>query len=158
MNLNKFFDKQKELIKKLIIDPNLSDYKLCARKYLELHVKLGSLADETKCFKYWIEKDIKISKANILDKYIECLHYILIIGIDKGYTDIGEITVKPNDYCLSDQFLGLFIDLNDLVFSPSADHYHTLFEDFISLGVSLGFSEKQIEERFLQQNICKVAL
>nr|WP_321835564.1 dUTP diphosphatase [Clostridium butyricum] len=54
----------------------------------------------------------------------------------------------PNDYCLSDQFLNLYIDINDLIASPSMDHYQTLFEDLLSLGLTLGFSEDEISGQF----------
>ena len=57
--------------------------------------------------------------------------------------------IKPNDYCLSDQFLNLFIDLNDLIISPSEDHYITLIEDFISLGITLGYSDSKISNGFI---------
>ena len=64
-------------------------------------------------------------------------------------SNVSKLIVKPNDYCLSDQFLNLFIDLNDLIISPSEDHYITLVEDFISLGITLGYSESKIKESFI---------
>ena len=42
------------------------------------------------------------------------------------------------------------IDLNDLIISPSEDHYLTLVEDFVSLGITLGYSKTQIIESFLE--------
>jgi dimeric dUTPase (all-alpha-NTP-PPase superfamily) len=158
MNLNKFFTKQKELNKTLLLDPNLNDYKLTQRKFLELQIKIGVLAEETKCYKYWVEKDVKLVKPSVLDNYINCLSSILTIGIDEKYDEVEELVVKPNDYCLSDQFLNLFIDVNDLIISPSKDHYQTLLEDYLSLGTSLCFSEKQIEELFINDSLRKVAL
>ncbi|QAA30448.1 dUTP diphosphatase [Clostridium manihotivorum] len=158
MNLNKFFTRQKELNKTLILDPNLNDYKLRQRKFLELQIKIGALAEDTKCYKYWVEKDAKLVKASILDNYINCLSSILTIGIYEKYDEIEELIIKPNDYCLSDQFLNLFIDVNDLIISPSKDHYETLLDDYLSLGISLCFSEKEIEELFLKNNLCKLAL
>ncbi|MBK1810887.1 dUTP diphosphatase [Clostridium sp. YIM B02505] len=158
MNLNKFFTKQKELNKTLLLDPNLNDYKLTQRKFLELQIKIGVLAEETKCYKYWVEKDVKLIKSSVLDNYINCLSSILTIGIDEKYDEVEELVIKPNDYCLSDQFLNLFIDVNDLIISPSKDHYQTLLEDYLSLGTSLCFSEKQIEELFINNSLRKVAL
>ncbi|GFP78225.1 MULTISPECIES: dUTP diphosphatase [Clostridium] len=158
MNLNKFFTKQKELNKTLLLDPNLNDYKLTQRKFLELQIKIGVLAEETKCYKYWVEKDVKLVKSSVLDNYINCLSSILTIGIDEKYDEVEELVIKPNDYCLSDQFLNLFIDVNDLIISPSKDHYQTLLEDYLSLGTSLCFSEKQIEELFINNSLRKVAL
>lgn len=148
MKLQKFFKAQDEANKLLVMDGTLNDYKLTARKLLSLHIKLSDLANETKCFRYWKDENITLSKDAVMSKYVDCLTHILTIGLDKKYSDLEEIELRPNDYCLSDQFLNLFIDLNDIIISPSKDHYQTLFEDFMSLGVSLGYSENIIEDKF----------
>lgn len=158
MDLNKFFSHQQKLNKTLIIDKNLNTYKVTARKNLTLQVKLNDLANETKCFVYWQHKDTKICKETVLTKYIDCLSYILTIGLDRNYSELKSVLVKPNDYCLCDQFLNLLIDVNDLIISPSLDHYNTLLEDYVSLGISLGFSIDLITERFLNKDICRLAL
>ena len=149
MEIKSFFEKQREKNTKLNIDSNLSEYKIWARKHLELHTKISHLADETKCYKYWIGEDEELNKSVLFEKYLDCFSNIITIGIDRKYDSVEEIPIKPNDYCLSDQFLNLFIDLNDLIISPSEDHYITLIEDFLSLGITLGYSETQIKESFL---------
>lgn len=151
MNIISLFEIKREQNKKVVIDNNLNQYKLSARKHLELHIKLSSLADQTKCYKYWVDDDCEIDKDTIFEKYLDFLSQVLIIGIDSNYTDITEIKVLPNDYCLSDQFLNLYIDINDLIISPSKDHYKTLLEDFISLGVTLGYSENKIIDSFISR-------
>lgn len=159
MELTNFFIQQDKLNKKLIIDKNLDNYKITTRMFLSLQVKLSELASETQCFIYWNDNNKnKVSKQLVLEKYIDCFKQILSIGLNKNYTCIEKLVVKPNDYCLSDQFLTLLIDVNDLIISPSIDHYKTLFEDFISLGISLGFSINQIEENFFNNDCCKIAL
>lgn len=148
MEIKSFFEKQRQINIKLNIDNTLSEYKIWARKNLELHTKISHLADETKCYKYWIAEDKELNKSVLFEKYLDCFSHIITIGIDRKYDTFEEIAIKPNDYCLSDQFLNLFIDLNDLIISPSEDHYMTLVEDFISLGITLGYSETQIRESF----------
>lgn len=152
MYIHNFFEVQKQINKDLILDKKLDTYKLNARKSLHLHVKISDLADETKCFKYWEDNSLVINKDVVFKKYLACISQILTIGLDYGYSNVERIVLKPNDYCLSDQFLNLYIDLNDLIISPSEDHYITLFEDFISLGITLGFSESSIREGIL--NYC----
>ncbi|WP_291651772.1 dUTP diphosphatase [Clostridium sp.] len=149
MNIISFFESQKEKNKKIIIDNTLSEYKIWARKHLELHTKLSYLANETKCYKYWISEDEPMNVSILFEKYLDCFAHIINLGIDRHYDHIEEVLIKPNDYCLSDQFLNLFIDLNDLIISPSEDHYITLVEDFISLGITLGYSESKIKESFI---------
>ena len=151
MEIIAFFESQREKNKQIIIDSALSEYKIWARKHLELHTKLSSLADETKCYKYWIDNDNPINKSVLFEKYLDCFAHIINIGIDRHYDHIKEVVIKPNDYCLSDQFLNLFIDLNDLIISPSDDHYMTLIEDFISLAITLGYSESKLKESFISR-------
>lgn len=148
MEIKSFFEAQIERNKQLIIDDSLTEYKIWARKSLELHTKISHLADETKCYKYWIGEETEINKEKLLKKYLDCFATIISIGIDKKYDTVEEVSIRPNDYCLSDQFLNLFIDLNDLIISTSEDHYITLIEDFISLGITLGYSETQIRNYF----------
>lgn len=149
MNILSLFEAQRENNMQIAIDNNLNQYKLSARKHLELHIKLSSLADETKCYKYWLDSNYELDKNIIFNNYLNCLGQILSLGLDSNYTDIVEIKVLPNDYCLSDQFLNLYIDINDLIISPSKDHFLTLLEDFISLGITLGYSESKIANSFL---------
>lgn len=149
MNIISLFETQRETNKKITIDKNLNQYKLSARKHLELYIKLSSLADQTKCHTYWLHSTSEIDKDIILNSYLDFLGQILILGLDCNYTDITEIKALPNDYCLSDQFLNLYIDINDLITSSSKDHYLTILEDFISLGITLGYSENKITESFI---------
>ena len=109
---------------------------------------MSELANETKCYKYWIDDNFTVEKSNVFDKYISCFRQVLSLGIDKGYDNIECITIQPSEYCLSDQFLNLYIDINDLLISSSEDHYVTLLEDFLSLAISLGFSEQDIIDGF----------
>ena len=150
MNIKALFEAQKEKNKKIIIDNSLSEYKIWARRHLELHTKISYLADETQCYKYWISENENLNKSVIFEKYISCFSLMISFGIDRKYDDIEVIKAKPNDYCLSDQFLNLFIDLNDLIISPSEDHYITLMEDFLSLGITLGYSESSIEDEIIR--------
>ena len=148
MHIANLFEIESKSTNNLIIDSNLSEYKIIARKHVQLHIAVSDLANETKCYQYWINDKVTLNDEAILDKYINCLKQILSLGIYNSYNDIESIDVEPSEYCLSDQFLNLYIDINDLVISPSKDHYITLTEDFLSLGISLGFTEKLINDRF----------
>lgn len=148
MQIANLFEIESELNNDLIIDNNLSEYKVLARKHVQLHVTLSDLANETKCYQYWIGEQNKLNDDAILDKYIYCLKHIISLGIYNSYDDIEEIEIEPSEYCLSDQFLNLYIDINDLVISPSKDHFITLMEDYLSLGISLGFTEEFITDNF----------
>ncbi|MDD3223187.1 MAG: dUTP diphosphatase [Clostridium sp.] len=151
MNLNKLFDLQRRLDSVIIKEHHLKDESLFSEKALALQVKLAELANKTRCFKYWSNEK---SSANelIVEEYIDCLHFILSIGLDKNFNDI-ELSDVNTENNLTDQFLDLFIDTNDFIICSSLDTYITLFEDFLCLGENLGLSDDIIENTFLNENL-----
>lgn len=150
MNLSKMFTLQKELNDNISTRRSLSEYVLSQRTLLALHVKLGELANATRCFKFWSDKAPQ-PREIVFNEYIDSLNFILSLGLDKGYTDI-DVDIKHSEYCLTDQFLNLYIDIDDFIITSSKDHYATIFDDFLSLGASLGFSKDEIELAFLSKN------
>ena len=150
MNLTKLFDLQKELDMKIMSQHNLQNKLFLSQKTLALQVEIGELANETRCFKYWSTKGPS-EKQVILEEFVDCLHFILSIGLDKNFNDIN---IKASNYYVdtTEQFLDLFTDVNDFLTCTSKDHYITLFEDFLGLGKSLDFSENDIEEAYLRKN------
>lgn len=150
MNLEKLFAMQKELDLRIRTQHNLQSQNLMQQKILALQVEIGELANETRCFKYWSNKQPS-SKEVILEEYVDCLHFILSIGLEKELTDIS-VEQRQVDSSSTEQFLNLYIDLNDFVICTSKDHYITLVEDFLSLGLSLGFTHTDIEKAYMEKN------
>ena len=150
MNIQPLFEVQQKYNNNLPINEDLDLHKLRVRKSLEFTIAIGELASETKCFNYLVKKTSSVNLTKIFNKYITCISQALTLGIDYKYTDLIAVSMSPNDYCLSDQFLNLYIDINDLISSPSMDHYLTLFEDLLSLGLTLGFPESQIQNQFIK--------
>jgi dimeric dUTPase (all-alpha-NTP-PPase superfamily) len=151
MKLENLFSLQKELDIKILKQKDLQGRPLLQKKLLALQVEIGELANETRCFKYWSDKKPS-AKEVILEEYVDCLHFILSIGLEKEYAEIS-VDVKHVESPLTDQFLNLFIDINDFIICSSKDHYVTLFEDFLNLGLSLHFSIEDIENGYLKKNI-----
>lgn len=152
MNISSLVESQLEKNKQLLINHELPEYKLWVRKHLELHVKLGSIAEETKCYTYLENASSNLNKDIIFKKYVDFLAHIISLGLYREYITNHEIVLRPNDYCLSDQFLNLYIDINDLIVSTSSDHFLTLLEDALSLGVTLGYSEEDIINSFIYRD------
>lgn len=152
MNIHILLNQEKELIKNIAIDDTLNDYTLFARKHLQLHIKMSDLANETKCYKYWVGEIDSVNLENVFQKYISCFHQILFLGLDGDFEDLETVTAQSTDSCLSDQFLNLYIDINDSIMSSSEDHFATLVEDYLTLGSCLGFSEEQIIEGLCECN------
>lgn len=152
MNISSIVESQLQKNSQILINHELPEYKLWVRKHLELHIKLGSLAEETNCYAYLKNSSSCLNKDIVFKKYIDFLAHIISLGLYREYITDYEIQLKPNDYCLSDQFLNLYIDINDLIVSTSSDHFLTLLEDTLSLGVTLGYSEKDIINSFIYRD------
>ena len=97
MNILPIVELQKERKHEILINQNLSQYKLWARKHLELQVKLSSLAEETKCYEYWIDDGLTLSKETVFIKYADFLTRVINLGIDKHYINSYEVVLRPND-------------------------------------------------------------
>ena len=84
MILKELFELQRKLDQRIIVNHNLQEDFLLKKKILALQVEIGELANETRCFKYWSKKGPS-EKSIILEEYVDCIHFILSIGIEKNY-------------------------------------------------------------------------
>ncbi|NEZ47640.1 hypothetical protein FDF74_10615 [Clostridium niameyense] len=150
MNLNRLFELQEKLDEHIIEYHSIEGESLISKKMLALQVELGELANETQCFKYWSTKSSS-RKDIILEKYVGCLHFILTLGLESKFNDLT-LQPKKSNFDITEQFLNLYIDINDFIICSSKDHYVTLFEDFLSLGMELGFSEEDVEKYYMKKN------
>jgi dimeric dUTPase (all-alpha-NTP-PPase superfamily) len=150
MNLQKLFKMQDALDKRIESEHTLAGIPLLRKKILSLQVELGELANETRCFKFWSTKKPS-SNDVILEEYVDCIHFILSIGIEKNFEDIT-LNVKHIDDELSEQFLDLYTNISDFVICSSLNNYLNIFQNFLCLGENLGFSNEDIENAYLYKN------
>src|SRR5690625_3584703 len=119
MNLEKLFEIQAELDKRIVEKHGLQNEDLLDKKILALQVELGELANEWRGFKFWSEdqepnicdlpkgtctcRDCemyycdKVHESTVeaknlyvnplLEEYVDCLHFILSIGLEIGADD-----------------------------------------------------------------------
>jgi dimeric dUTPase (all-alpha-NTP-PPase superfamily) len=142
MNLEKLYEFQRMLDEEMQDRLEVQEKTILKQKTLALQVKLGELANETQCFKFWVSKKSSM-RRRVLEKYIECIYIIFSIGVEKGFTET-EFEVPEVEYELTDQFLNMFIDLNDFMVCSSKDNYITLIEALLSLSLTFGFTEDDI--------------
>jgi dimeric dUTPase (all-alpha-NTP-PPase superfamily) len=142
MNLEKLYEFQSMLDKGMQDRLDVQGKPLLTKKILALQVKLGELANETQCFKFWISKKSSM-RRKVLERYIDCIYIIFSIGIEKGFVET-EFNVPEVEYELTDHFLNMFIDLNDFMTCSSKDNYITLIEALLSLSLVFDFTEDDI--------------
>ncbi len=150
MNLEKLFQLQENLDEFIEKERGLQRNSLLSEKILALQVGIAELANETRCFKFWSFKGSSNTEI-ILEHFVECIHFILSLGLEKDFVDIN-VDFKDVQYDITAQFLNLYVDINDFFICSSKDHYITLFEDFLTLGKSLNFTVQDIENAYFTKN------
>ncbi len=101
-------------------------------------------------------------KKPLLEEYVDCLHFILSIGLELGITNVD--VVEMGDYteetttktfiAIQSDIISIVDDLETDIFNKFAQSdYETLLARFIGLGeLQLGFTWEQIEQAYLDKN------
>lgn len=175
MNLQKLFEMQRQLDEHIEKEhPRKPREDRLAKKVLALQVELGELANEWRGFKYWSNNqeprtalteipsyagipfftDAK-TRNPMLEEYVDCLHFILSIGVEI------EASFKPYPKCKAGDVLNqlrmLYRSINEFDARSKRveyrnGYYKEMFQDFLNLGEMLGFTWEQIEEAYMQKN------
>lgn len=155
-------------------------------KILALQVEIGELANEWRGFKHWISNPSPryerkchackgvgsfpevsdscgycggtgVEARPLLEEYVDCLHFILSIGIDSGFEDEDEleyvhvhnIPVFKNPDGILEQFQDVFHYINEYrQWMDDSERFQDIVMAFISLGEMLGFTWEQIEQAY----------
>jgi dimeric dUTPase (all-alpha-NTP-PPase superfamily) len=152
MNLAKLFVMQRDLDLYIENSHNLENENLIDKKILALLVELSELANETRCFKFWSLKP-SAAKEKVLEEFVDGIHFILSLGLECGF-EKEEIDIKARSGSneLTHQFLTVFEAISEFKHNLSFTTYVQLFEAYLTLGVLLGFSEKETELAYFQKN------
>jgi len=97
-----------------------------------------------------------VDKNPLLEEYVDCLHFVLTMGIELGFTDIEIWSIQEEGN--TSQFLKCFEAINSLYLVYRVDGqvtkeiYENLFGTFVELGEILGFTWEQIEQAYFEKN------
>lgn len=150
MNWDELFQVQKQLDHYIEQNHDLTAQDLFQEKHLALLVELGELANETRCFKFWSNKP-RNEKAVILEEYVDGLHFILSLGLLKGYRYDGG-NIEKATISETEQFNQVFDACFRFKNNPGEETYKKLFEEHLRLGELLGFGEAEIQEAYFKKN------
>ncbi|MYL34170.1 dUTPase [Pontibacillus yanchengensis] len=151
MNWNELFQMQQQLDQRIEAEHGLEDADLFSKKVLALLVELGELANETRCFKFWSLKPPKEQQV-ILEEYVDGLHFIMSLGLEKTLYYQGALDAQNGPSNTTEQFQKVFSGVHLFQESPTQAHYEQLFTAFLRLGITLGFSEVEIQEAYYKKN------
>lgn len=165
MNLKKLFEMQRVLDERIIKEKGLEGQDLLPQKILALQVEIGECANEWRGFKFWskdqvprtskwIPKELGFAQNinPLLEEYIDCLHFILSIGLDIEIDiyEFGFVAVVRDT--TNDTFLGVFEKINEFWYDSDDWNYEQLMNSFAGLGEMLGFTWDQIESAYMSKN------
>lgn len=148
MDLEKLFEIQGGLDFHITEAKNLGDEDLTRNKLVAFKVELGELMNEVpQTFKFWSNRS-NSSSNKILEEFVDGVHFLLSLALDRKYdTYVRHIEWHDRD--------GEVLDMVNAIFeSPinSAGQWLIVFETYLSLGLALGFTEKDIETAYLLKN------
>src|SRR5690625_3503887 len=106
MNWDTLFEMQQKLDTYIKDNHNLENENLFDKKILALLVELGEIANETRCFKFWSTKEPN-SIDIILEEYVDNIHFLLSIGLEKGFT-FSQANILATTRSKTEQFNKVF--------------------------------------------------
>ena len=130
------------------------------KRVLALQVELGELANEWQGFKFWRNDqeprtelwDDRLRFHNpLLEEYVDCLHFILSIGLENEVgTFTGDEIMPIKMGTIEMQFITLF--KVTVTFLEDISYYQEMWEFFIGLGEMLGFTWEEVEQAYYAKN------
>ncbi|RKO63483.1 dUTP diphosphatase [Caldibacillus debilis] len=154
MELQKMFELQKVLDRRIETKHRLEHENIFDKKVLALLVEIGELANETRCFKYWSEKGPS-ARETILEEYVDGMHFILSLGLMFGFDRLSGESVPGRGRGTGDLTVK-FLEVYDAVYrfqrEKTAESYMALLETFYELGELLGFTREEIFRAYVSKN------
>lgn len=124
------------------------------KKVLALIVELAETAQETRCFKFWSYKGSN-EKRVVLEEIVDVLHFILELGIDKGFDQMN-LNIEPFKIKgyepLTNQFLSLNHSILIFSFEPTRINYIDVLELYFGLVEMIGFTDEEIVTAYMAKN------
>lgn len=128
-------------------------------RFLALQVKVGELANLTKCYKYTRMKE-DIPKDKLMFRFIDAMRFFLSIGnqFEFNIINLDAVNKVSNEDSLVKVFSSMFDNIRDLKYAIKIDNYVDslniyikLFTEFINLGKLLGFTFEEVYDYYLKQ-------
>ncbi|HLR52292.1 MAG TPA: dUTP diphosphatase [Candidatus Avamphibacillus sp.] len=150
MDWSSLFIMQKNLDQYIEDNHDLTAADLFQEKCLALLVELGELANETRCFKFWSKKSSS-PKEKILEEYVDGIHFIMSLGLEKGF-EYKTKSISNLNYNLTEQFTVVFESCLTFKNNPSQKTYASLFNAYLQLGQLLEISEEELQQAYTKKN------
>lgn len=106
------------------------------------------------------EGDVYKEYNPLLEEYVDCLHFILSIGLELGYQNVDPYAMNTSKDIVT-EFNLLFANVSSIWLSSTTvtgikhhtkEDYRKALSIFLALGELLGFTWEQIEQAYLKKN------
>lgn len=89
----------------------------------------------------------------LLEEYVDCLHFILSIGLETGkYKEVEFQALYADEQDIVMQLNVLFDKVGDFYVYQTKENYQIVLSLFLALGELLGFTWEQIEQAYIHKN------
>ena len=150
MQLAKLFSMQREL--DLFIQNNREKQTDVFReKGLALLIELAELANETRCFKFWSTKGPS-DDAVILEEYVDSIHFLLSLGIEKELHTLTSWPVGEVEGELTQLFLETTAAIHRFLNELTMTSYEQVWIHYGAIAKKLGFKNEDIIIAYLAKN------
>lgn len=152
MHLQHLFKMQKSLDTYIQSEKNITN-DVFLEKGLALLVELAELANETRCFKFWSEKGPS-EKHVILEEYVDSIHFLLSLGIEKNLNDLESWPVhqQHKDESLTMLFIHTQDSINQFLQISTMDYYENVWSWYGAVASKLGFTHEEIIQAYFDKN------
>lgn len=167
MNLKYLFELQGGLMANIKKQHKLDEISF-DKTVLALLVEVGECANEERSWKYWsmdqeprlsvpvegIKNGVEYSynKNPLLEEYVDGLHFVIQLGILIKFTQFESIGIAPKEDSVSAMFKEIYRKVIQFDALRDALQYSLLFDAYLTLGMMLGFTEKEVEHAYIQKN------
>lgn len=127
-------------------------------RFLALQVKVGEIANLTKCYKYTVARE-DIPKEKLMFRFVDAMQYVLSIGnmYEFNIINLDAVNSTSREESLIKVFSYIYDDIAQLryvtsmnIYIDSVNCYIRLFSRFINLGRLLGFNFEEVYNYYMQ--------
>lgn len=150
MELTKLFSMQREL-DSFIQKNHDQPVDVFEKKGLALLVELAELANETRCFKFWSMKGPSENDV-ILEEYVDSIHFLLSLGIEKGFDSLLNWPQGEIEGNLTQLFLKTTAAIHHFLYELTKETYDMIWVHYGAIAKELGFSSTDIIGAYIAKN------
>jgi len=150
MKLAKLFEMQRKLDAFIETNQEIRT-DVFMEKGLALLVELAELANETRCFKFWSTKGPS-ERHVILEEYVDSVHFLLSLGIEKGLDHLEEWPIGKQSGSLTELFILAQEEILYFLKNPELTPYRKVWELYNAIAEGLGFTNEEIILAYIQKN------